>query len=367
MIPYARIALLPLTVFLVGACQSNPYFNPTKPHHRPDGFQNNYEREGHRSFFDLLSWKLSAWREGLPKEPEGGYHPEVEKPDLVLLREHRANPSVTWIGHATLMVQMGGSTILTDPQFSERASPFDSFGPKRRVPPALSLEELPHIDVVVISHNHYDHLDRKTVTRLAEQPGGPPRYFVPLGLKPWFEELGITTVTELDWWDEERHGDVRIVFTPLQHWSARTRFDANRSLWGGWLLESPDFRFFFAGDTGYSADFRDIRERLGPVDLAALPIGSYEPRWFMKVMHVNPEEAVRIHKDLEARYSVAIHWGTFDLTDESIDEPPRKLAEALDAAGIPRERFFLMRFGETRDMGRLLAKDRAQAVAMPAR
>jgi L-ascorbate metabolism protein UlaG (beta-lactamase superfamily) len=361
----AIASLILITVAMAGACHSNPDYNAAKPHHAKDGFRNNYGGMGNRGFLDLISWKLSAWWNGIPKDPEGGYHPEVLHPDVVALNEHRVNPSVTWIGHATLLVQMGGLTVLTDPHFTDRASPFDRFGPKRLVPPALRLEELPHIDVVVISHNHYDHLDRGTVERLAAQPDGSPMFFVPLGLKAWFAELGIENVTQMDWWDESGYRGLRVHFTPAQHWSARGSFDTNQSLWGGWLLESPDFRFYFAGDTGYSQDFRDIRERLGPVDLAALPIGAFEPRWFMKVMHIDPDEAVQIHKDLGARYSVAMHWGTFQLTDEPIDEPPKRLAEALSKAGIPAEKFFVMRFGETRNMATLLAQSRP--IALPAR
>jgi len=364
-IRFTAILLLLLTVAMSGACHSNPFYDPSKPHHRKDGFRNNYEEKGTRSFFELMSWKLSAWWDGVPKEPEGGYQPEVVTPDLVALNEHRGNPSVTWIGHATMLVQMGGLSILTDPHFTERASPSGSFGPKRRVPPALSLEQLPHIDAVVISHNHYDHLDRKTVERLAVQPGGAPMYFVPLGLKAWFAEQGIANVTEMDWWDLAEYRGLRVHFTPTQHWSARTRFDTMETLWGGWLLESPDFRFYFAGDTGYSRDFRDIHDRLGPVDLAALPIGAYEPRWFMKIMHIDPDEAVQIHHDLGARYSVGMHWGTFQLTDEPIDEPPRRLAEALARSGISPERFFVLRIGETRAMEPLLAQ--ARPMPTPAR
>ena len=352
------VALLALGIAPIAGCYHNPYYNPDKPHHRSGGFQNRYPHEPHPGFWGLVTWKWQAFWAGLPKEAEGGYHPVVLKPDARALHARLLNPSVTWIGHATLLMQMGGLNVLTDPHFTERASPFDSIGPARRVPPALSLDELPRIDLVVISHNHYDHLDRKTVKALNAQAGGPPRFLVPLGNGPWFAGLGIGNVREMDWWESEDIAGVRATLVPVQHWSARSRFDANETLWGGWMLEESQFRFFFAGDTGYSADFRDIRERIGPVDLAALPIGAYEPRWFMKTMHVNPEEAVRIHQDLEARYSLAMHWGTFQLTDEPLDEPPRRLADALAAAGIPPERFFVMRIGETRGIEPLLALGR---------
>ena len=162
---------------------------------------------------------------------------------------------------------------------------------------------------MVISHNHYDHLDVGTVRKLARRAGGSPRFFVPLGLKRWFENEGITDVAEMDWWESLQFGRLRFTFTPVQHWSARGLFDRNRSLWGGWRIDTAGYSAFFAGDTGYSPDFAEPRRRLGPVDLAMLPIGAYEPRWFMKVMHVNPEEAVRIRQALGARHSVAMHWG----------------------------------------------------------
>jgi L-ascorbate metabolism protein UlaG (beta-lactamase superfamily) len=238
--------------------------------------------------------------------------------------------------------------VLTDPHFTERASPFGFAGPKRLVPPLPAMRDLPHIDAVVVSHNHYDHLDEGSVRHLAAQAGGSPRFFVPLGLKAWFAGKGIHDVVELDWWQAVEHGGVTFTLAPVQHWSARTPWDRNQTLWGGWRVEQPGFSFFFCGDTGYSEDFNDIRRRLGPVDLAAIPIGAYEPRWFMQVMHVNPEEAVKIHHDLGAVQSIAMHWGTFILTDEPIDEPPHRLATALRDAAIPHERFWLMKHGETR-------------------
>jgi len=219
---------------------------------------------------------------------------------------------------------------------------------------------------VVVSHNHYDHLDAGTVTRLNRQAGGPPRFFVPLGLKAWFASRGVENVSELDWWDHLQHMGLAIHFVPVQHWSARSPWDRNETLWGGWVIEHPALRFFFSGDTGYSKDFADIRSRLGPIDLAALPVGCYEPRWFMKENHVNPEESVQIHRDLGARRSVGIHWGTFRLTDERLDEPPKKLTEALAAAGIPAEQFFLMKHGETRNLDFLMSAA-ADEAAQPER
>jgi L-ascorbate metabolism protein UlaG (beta-lactamase superfamily) len=323
-----------------------------KPHHTPRGFRNNYD---HAPRGSVLKWQLERWRKGLPKAPADGYRFELLRPDAHFLRNNRSEPTLTWIGHATFLLQLGGLNILTDAHFNGRASPFAFAGPRRVVPPALRLHELPHIDAVVISHNHYDHLDYGTVKHLSRQAGGSPRFFVPLGLKAWFAGHGMPDVVELDWWHSVDHRGLRFGLTPVQHWSARTAFDQDRTLWGGWLIEQPDaFRFFFAGDTGYSRDFADIGARVGRIDLAALPIGAYEPRWFMQIMHINPEEAVRIHQDLGARHSVAMHWGTFMLTDEPLDEPPHRLAAARRAAGVSEEAFFLMKHGEMRRLAPML-------------
>lgn len=337
----------PLVVLMTEASANpvNPYYDPALPHTTPSGFRNNYPHDPPGNFW---KWRWERFWAGVPKEPPGGYRPEVVAPDLAWLRANRAETAVTWIGHATLLVQMGGVNILTDPQFSERASPFPFLGPKRRVPPAIALPDLPRIDLVVISHSHYDHLDRASVRALNAQPGGPPLFLVPLGLKAWLADEGITHARELDWWRHHEAGGVTAHLVPVQHWSARTPWDRNRTLWGGWLVDHPRFRFLFSGDAGYSRDFQDIARRFPGIDLAALPIGSYEPRWFMKWAHVNPEEAVRAHLDLGARHSVAMHWGTFSLTDEPIDEPPRRLAEALARADVPSRRFFTLKFGETR-------------------
>ena len=326
--------------------------DPSKPHHTASGFRNNYPTLPRGSFW---TWQRERWAKGLPRIPEGGYRFERVKPDLNWLRGNREAPTLTWVGHATFLLQLGGLNILTDPHFSERASPLGFTGPARVVPPAIALNELPHVDAVVISHNHYDHLDLPSVKHLSRQAGGAPVFFVPLGLRAWFAGHGMRQVLELDWWDRAAHAGLTFHLLPVQHWSARTPWDRDRTLWGGWMIEHPRFRFFFAGDTGYSRDFQDIAARFPRIDLAALPIGAYEPRWFMQVMHVNPEEAVRIHRDLRARYSVAMHWGTFILTDEPLDEPPHRLASARRAAGVTPDQFFLMRHGEMRALAPLVA------------
>lgn len=256
--------------------------------------------------------------------------------------------SATWIGHATLLLRMEGTTILTDPHFSERASPVSWAGPKREIPLPYTLAELPHIDVVVISHNHYDHLDLPTLQALAQQAGGPPQVFVPNGLADWLREQGIPQVQALGWWQEaEAKPGFRVIGVPAHHWSARALHDRNHSHWSGWVLRSAHFSTYFSGDTGYSDDFKVIGERLGGVDLALVPVGAYEPRDFMREQHVNPSEALQIVQDVRARYGIGMHWGTFDLSLEPLDAPLREVPQALKEAGLGEEKLKLLKPGAT--------------------
>jgi N-acyl-phosphatidylethanolamine-hydrolysing phospholipase D len=330
-------------------------------HHRPDGtFRNNYSDFAPKGLATLLRWRLAAARDGLPPAPS---EPIAQvAPDLAFIaanaRAGRAmQPALTWIGHASALVQMGGLNVLTDPVFSERVSPFSFVGPRRHQPPALTPASLPAIDLVLISHNHYDHLDEASVRALNAQAGGPPLFVVPLGIKAWMAEAGISNVVELDWWQSHRIGATDVVFTPVQHWSGRGFNDRMKTLWGGYAVFAPDLHLFFSGDTGYSKDFADIRahfaerqapERGGGFDLALIAVGAYEPRWFMAAQHVNPAEAVQIHRDLGAKRSVGIHWGAFPLTDEALDEPPRQLARARRDQGLADEDFVVLAVGETR-------------------
>jgi L-ascorbate metabolism protein UlaG (beta-lactamase superfamily) len=318
------------------------------PHHTPDGFRNNYLMESERP--SIWKWWWERFTKKLPKPPANNYQFPVVQPDKAWLAANRTETTATWIGHATVLVQMNGMNVLTDPVLSERASPFTFMGPQRKVPTTLNVSELPHIDIVMISHNHYDHLDRGTVRKLNAQPGGAPLFLVPLGIKAWMKDVGIDNVHELDWWNSVHVQGLDFTFVPVQHWSARGLRDRNKTLWGGWAAQAGGarpFSFFFAGDTGYSKDFEDIGERFGGFDLALIPIGAYQPRWFMKAHHVEPAESVRIHQDIRAKTSIAIHWGTFELTDEPLDEPPTLLTQELQKAGISLEDFVVLKHGET--------------------
>ncbi len=347
--------VLPLAgMLLLASCHGSGHYNLVKIHHTEQGFRNLHPHPPKQSFW---KWRWERLRYGIPADPENGYGFPQSKPDARSLTANRAEPTLTWLGHATFLIQLGGVNLLTDPHLTKRASPLSFAGPKRYFAPPLSFEELPRIDIVLVSHSHYDHLDHGTVLRLARQQGGAPRYFVGLGLGKWAERHGIPNVTELDWGDSARSTGLSLHFVPVQHWSSRTPWDRNRTLWGAWVIEHGERRYFFGGDFGYSRDLADAAARFGGFDLAMIPIGAYEPRWFMKVMHVNPEEAVQSHIDLKARFSVGMHWGTFRLTDERLDEPPSRLAEAVAKAGIDDRRFFLMKHGETLKLDELFALD----------
>ena len=332
---------------------------------RADGkFQNNYLDFQPKGLATLLKWRFEAVRDGLPKPPVQPT-PRVPADRSFIQANARAGaamqPAVTWIGHATTLAQLGGINVLFDPIFSERASPLSFVGPRRASAPGLLASELPRIDVVLVSHNHYDHLDDDSVRALAAQPGGSPLFVVPLGLKAWLGKRQITHAVELDWWQSVRVGNVDIVLTPAQHWSSRSLGDRMETLWGSFALFAPDFQLFYTGDTGYSKDFADIHARLAGrhgagrgFDLALIAVGAYEPRWFMREQHINPAEAVQIHLDLMARTSIGTHWGTFELTDESLDEPPRALARARRERGIADDAFSVMALGETRRFPRRL-------------
>lgn len=279
-----------------------------------------------------------------------------ENPDLVPLTELQLEallaptqaPQITWLGHATFLLQYQGVNVLTDPILSGRASPFSFAGPQRLTPAPLSVAQLPPIDVVIISHNHYDHLDEETIRGL----GANVNYMVPLGLGEWFVELGIGTerVHEFDWWQQAQFGALAITATPSQHWSARSLWDKNESLWASWHVAINDWQVWFGGDTGYNPyQFKDIGERFPGIDDALIPIGAYLPRWFMKPQHVNPAEALQIHQDLGAKRSYAMHWGTYQLAAESLQETREDLASAKSSSANANQQMLqLMAIGETR-------------------
>jgi len=333
-------------LFLLVACGSvgtEPL--PGQPaHHVAGGFRNTDPEFSRPSSWTRWSFVVRRlWTSSIA--PRTFEAPRVLN-DGAALRAGTVNPSITWVGHSTLLVQLDGLNVLADPTWSARASPVSWGGPRRLSPPGLAFESLPQIDIVVISHDHYDHLDLATVKSLAEKHN--PLFLVPLGLKAWFAENGMSRVEELDWWQEREYGGVTFVCLPSQHFSQRTLWDGNTRLWATWAVLGRERRFYFSGDTAYFAGFKEIGKRLGPFDVAAVAIGAYEPPEIMKSVHVTPEEAVQAFVDVNARVLIGIHWGTFDLAEESLDEPPvRMLAEAR-RRGIDSERAWILKLGETR-------------------
>jgi N-acyl-phosphatidylethanolamine-hydrolysing phospholipase D len=288
---------------------------------------------GRLAFFGRRIWVTLA--------PRPGAAPRVPYDSVAMAR----SPSLTWIGHSTFLVRMDGVTFLTDPMFSERASPFSFMGPRRMVPPGVPLDALPAVDFVLLSHDHYDHADLPTVKVLARRG---TTFIVPPGLGEWVRQVGGKAI-ELGRWQTVDLNGVRIESVPAQHFSGRTPFDTNRRSWTGWVVSGPTRRFYHAGDTGYSSDSKTIGERLGPIDLAAVPIGAYLPATMMHPVHTTPEEALRIGLDVQARRIVAMHFGTFDLADEPVDEPPRRFRTEAERLGLSPDRAWIMKVGETRD------------------
>lgn len=261
---------------------------------------------------------------------------------------------MTWVGHSSFLIQLGAVNILTDPMWSERASPVQWAGPKRLFPPGVPIDQLPPIDLVVQSHNHYDHLDDRTVRRLiADHPGA--RWLVPLGVTRFFVDRGARAVSEHDWWETASIAGLEVTCAPAQHFSGRGLPDRNASLWCSWALADGATRLYFCGDTGYHGAFEEIGRRLGPFWLALMPVGAYEPRWFMRPVHMNPEEAVTAFRDLHRAHGsersgifVPMHWGTFRLTDEPVEEPPALTEVHWRRAGLPEGNLWRLAFGQTR-------------------
>ncbi|CAF2698711.1 unnamed protein product [Rotaria sp. Silwood2] len=277
------------------------------------------------------------------------------KPDEIV----KTSPGLRfiWIGHATCLVQIDDFIFLTDPVFSNQCGVASKVGPKRFRPPALSINDLPDkLEAIVISHNHFDHLDYPSVQSLHERYRNRLTWFCGKGGRQWFLNCHIENVIELDWWEEWKHPEkehVRIAFCPAQHWSRRTLFDLNKALWGGYAIWNNNYKFYFAGDTGYTHNisiFKQIGKKYGPFDLSAIPIGAYEPRWIMEGQHVSPDEAVQIHIDTQTKKSIGIHWATWALANEYYLEPKEKLIKALENNKLDSQSFIVVKHGEIVDL-----------------
>lgn len=332
LIPLAAIALPALALFGLGARSSAPaYAGPASDHFDGRVFRNQLATAEH-GLREVLRWQrerdVGRW---------DGFEAETLAPEIVT-RVAGDELRVTFIGHASTLIQTAGLNVLTDPVWSRRASPVTFAGPERHAAPGIAFADLPPIDVVLVSHNHYDHLDVDTLALLAA--GHAPAIYLPLGNTALLEERGIDGGRDLDWWDSAAlANEVTLTAVPAQHFSGRGFFDDDRTLWAGFVLETPGGVIYFAGDTGVGPHFEQVRERFGPPRLALLPIGAYLPAWFMRPVHVSPREAAEAHLTLGARTSLGVHFGCFELADDGPGDPPRELAEARAALGIADEAF----------------------------
>jgi N-acyl-phosphatidylethanolamine-hydrolysing phospholipase D len=329
--------------------------NVVPPHHGSDGrFRNPWPDSAPHGFGDLLRWWRERRQTGRAPTPPRGSFPTAT-PRIVHPRATSDVARATWMGHSTVLLQVGGLNILIDPVWSERVSPVQWAGPRRVMPPPIPLEALPPLDVVLLSHSHYDHMDKPSIRWLARNH--PEAHWVaPLRLGRYLRAFGVREVTELDWWQRAEVRGISVTGTPARHFSARRMGDRNRTLWCGYALEIAGRRVYFAGDTAFHPEFRAVGERCGPFDLALVPIGAYDPRWFMHVVHVDAEEAVQLYEDLVSPHPGAplplmlgLHWGTFRLTDEPMEEPPRRARARWLERGLPEGKLWVARFGETRD------------------
>jgi N-acyl-phosphatidylethanolamine-hydrolysing phospholipase D len=316
-------------------------------------FRNPWPNSEPHGWRDVLRFFAEGLARTRARSPERGSLP-VARPAIAYPHASAADFTATWIGHSSVLLQLGGINAVTDPVFSPRAFPVQWMGPRRMMDPGLPIDALPPIDVVLLSHNHYDHLDRPAVKHIA-RVHPQATWVVPLGLGAYIRSWGARAIVELDWWQQTTVAGLRVTATPARHFSGRGLRDRNRSLWCGFALDTGDTRALFVGDTAYHPEFGAIGSRCGPFDLVMVPIGAYDPRWFMQIVHVSPEEAVRIYEDLVAPHCdrplpvmLGIHWGTFRLTEEPMEEPPQRAAARWHAAGLDQDRLWIARFGETR-------------------
>lgn len=330
--------VLYLKIIILGRIYSAPvYRGPVSDHFNGKKFINPGGVQP-KGFTELYKWfrtrQRGEWKElkDIPYRPTPAG--KVEGDSMV----------VTFVNHSTFLIQTRALNILTDPVWSERASPVTFFGPKRKRPPGIRFEDLPEIDMILLTHNHYDHLDIVTLKKLSLKYN--PKIFCPLGVGLYLENKGLRNIKEMDWWNEIIIDEgVSLICTPAQHFSGRGMFDRDRTLWSGFALQTDEGSIYYSGDTGYGNFFAEIARRISPVRLAFLPIGAYKPAWFMAPIHTSPEDAVRIHKMIKSPKTIGMHFGTFPLADDGMEEPGETLKEVLRMEGIPAEEFIALEQG----------------------
>lgn len=325
-------------------------------HHRPEGgFRNPWPSAAMHGFLDFLKWTVVERRRNPRRtDPDPGVFTRAD-PSYLTPRADPEQFTLTWIGHTSFLMQIAGLNVLLDPIWSDRASPVQFAGPRRWVPPGIEFDRLPPIDAVVLSHDHYDHLDSTTVSRIANRYPAAV-WNAPLGVGAFLKQRGARDINERDWWEQSSVAGLKLTCVPAQHFSGRTLGKRNRTLWSGWTFRSRNHSVFFAGDTALHPEFATIAERCGPFQVAILPIGAYEPRWFMGAVHMNPEDCLKAMSQLVSRQSgrrlvmAASHWGTFKLTDEPMDEPPARMRDLWQAARLDAKDIWIMKHGETRTL-----------------
>jgi L-ascorbate metabolism protein UlaG (beta-lactamase superfamily) len=340
-----KLMALIIILFVGLGCKSS--FPSGLGHHDGSGGYQNLDPEARaKGIFWIIVWQVSNWFRKMPSVDPKDYQFTILKNDGIGLKNNTSKFTITWVGHATTLVQIDGLNILTDPIWSERCSPVSFAGPKRYSSPGIDMENLPKIDIVIISHNHYDHMDLATLQTL--QSKFKPFFFVGLGNKKLLIEEGLQNVEELDWWEERQIENVKVVFTPTQHFSARGVFDRDKTLWGSYIVKGKKNSFYFAGDTGYFSGFQEIGKKFPNIDVAILPIGAYEPRWFMKAIHMNPFDSANAFQDLGAQKFFPMHYQTFVLTDEALDEPLRLIHQEFSDRKWDKKNLLDLKIGETR-------------------
>jgi L-ascorbate metabolism protein UlaG (beta-lactamase superfamily) len=320
--------------FAIGFFLSGPkYKGPVTDHFNGKTFTNPGNRKA-KGLPDVFKWMLNRKR-------EKWVHDQHAQPGEKPVGSVSNGVRITFVNHSTFLIQFDGINILTDPVWSERASPFSWAGPKRMRAPGIRFEDLPHIHAILLSHNHYDHLDIQTIKKLVAR--FDPKVFTALGVKPYLEQCGVKNVTDMDWWEEvPLQHSIRVQSVPAQHFSGRGMFDRDATLWCGFVVKRKEGNIYFAADTGYNeTTFKEIGKRCSPIKLALIPIGAFKPEWFMSVIHCSPEEAVKIHQDCQSHQSIATHFGTFPLADDGLKDPENELKKALLTAGIPQEKFIV--------------------------